>query len=89
MEWTSNLFKILTMIQEQQILHEILGVKYVLVSCPVINGDAKRFDAAIAKFKCIFQGIEKVHQSFWATSYVLVKVLVPEQEIFEFQKTIL
>jgi hypothetical protein len=73
-----------------QLIHEINGIKYLLMEIMVTkNTTANKMEAACKKYNCILQGVKEVNLgSFWKDAYAVVRVLVPENKIFEFQDAI-
>lgn len=66
------------MSNEKQITCELNGKKYLLFEVPVIQKNSSATERMIKKHKGILQGA-KVHSSFWGASYVICKVLIPEE----------
>jgi hypothetical protein len=68
-----------------EIIHTINGKKYVLIEYPIVEGKSETLRNLVKKYQCIEQGIGKVHTGWITTSYVIAKILVPEENILAFQ----
>lgn len=74
---------------EKQLTVELNGVKYLLFEIPVLDSNSKKIDAKVEKYEGIFQGVGKVHRSFWGDGYVICNVLIPEKNAVAFSRDIL
>lgn len=70
--------------ENEQLIYELNGKKYLLVEVPIISGAKERVNDAIKKHGGIYQGVKKIHQSFWSASYVITKFLIPEENVIAF-----
>lgn len=66
----------------EQLIYEINHKKYPLVEIPVTNSVKDKFEAETKKYKCIVQGVKEINRGGWFdTPFVIVRVLVPEENI--------
>lgn len=72
----------------EKILHEINGIKYVLIEQVVVDENRKLVDRYAKHYNCICQGLKEAKRGFLYRSYAVFKILVPEQHIFEYQKAV-
>lgn len=73
-------------VMTKQILYEIAGTKYVLIELTVFPGEGKKVDKLIKDYSCVLQGISQIHRGIFTKSFVVLNILVPENNVFEFQK---
>lgn len=67
------------------IIYELFGKKHLLVEVIFTTGTTKRITAAMEKFNCIYQWVKEVHRGwFFSESYIIMKILVPEESIIGF-----
>lgn len=68
----------------ENLIYELNGKRYLLVEVPIMKGTKERVNAAVLKHGGIYQGIKKIHQSFWGQSYAINKFLIPQENITAF-----
>lgn len=71
---------------DKQLTVELNGIKYLLFEVPMVNSNSKKINAKINKHEGIFQGVGKVHSSFWGNNYVICNVLIPEKNAVAFSR---
>lgn len=72
--------------ESEKLVHVLNGKKYLLVEIPIMKGTKDRVYAAVEKHEGVYQGVKKIHQSFWGVSYAINKFLIPEENIMAFSK---
>lgn len=73
----------------EQIIYTINSKNYVLIEVPIKDEKGqKSLHDGINKYKAIYQGIKEIRRGFLFNGYAIVKVLVPEEVVFEFTTTI-
>ena len=65
---------------------ELNGVKYLLVEVIVIPKYEKKVLEKCTKYECIAQGIKEINTT-GSKQYAILKILVPENNIIEFNKS--
>lgn len=73
----------------EQIIYEFNGIKYLLVERQVTDSTKDKINKVAEKHNCIFQGIKEIKQSgFLSQGFAVIKILVPESQIFDFNKSL-
>ncbi len=64
---------------------ELNGIKYLIVEELATRINQKFLEEKIKAHEAIYQGIKEINQGgFWSGAYAVVKVLVPEKNIIEY-----
>jgi len=72
----------------ENIIVELSGKKYLLIELPVLSSTDREIEERIKKYDGIYQGIKKLHTGgFFSRSYAIIKVLIPEENVIEFNKS--
>lgn len=74
----------------ESITCELNGIKYLLIECLVMDSNQEQFNARAKKYDCIIQGFSKlVTGGFFTSSYMVIKLLVPESNIIAYNNEVL
>lgn len=69
----------------ENIIVELNGKKYLSVELFTTTSNEKKITAKCTKYDAIYQGIKEIHRGgLWTNSYVVIKVLVPEENVIAF-----
>ena len=66
-----------------QLTCELNGIKYLAFEEIIIESNADKIERKIKKYNAINQGVIKVHSGILTTSYIIVRVLVPEDKVMD------
>ena len=69
----------------ENIVVELNGIKYLIVEILATSEtNERKLKAKIKKYNGIYQGIKEVKSGgFWGRSYGILKILIPESKIIE------
>jgi hypothetical protein len=73
--------------ENHQIITELNGKKYLLIEVVKWRKNQKELTEDINKFECIYQGIKQVQsETLLKDWFAILKILVPEEHAFKFNK---
>lgn len=73
----------------EQLIYELNGIRYLLVELPITSGNNKNTVATYTKYDGIYQGVKDIKRAgLFYSGLAIIKVLIPERNIVEFNKEI-
>jgi hypothetical protein len=72
----------------EQLIYKIAGKKYMLFEVPIVgSAGAKKFEQRMKRHKGICQGVKEMkRETFWTSASIIVKALIPEENIIAFNE---
>lgn len=69
----------------ENLIHEINGIKYLLVEVPIISKTARKIERRCKRYGCITQGVKEVKRGgLFYDTIIVAKILVPEKNVIDF-----
>lgn len=66
---------------------ELNGIKYLLIELFVSAPERKKYEKLMKEFSGIYQGVKEINKGgLFTDGYLILKVLIPENKVVEFNK---